>query len=65
MSKEIQEYVKDNKLDLDKIVDDFKPYIRQVIINMSGEILSQEDIEEIMLDAFFILWKNYNLRKNY
>lgn len=65
MSNKIQEYVKDNKLDLDKIVDDFKPYIRQIIINMSDEILSQEDIEEIMLDTFFVLWKNYNLRKKY
>lgn len=55
--KNINEYMNNGILDLDKIVDDFTPYVRTVIANMSGNNLSSEDKEEILSDTFFILWK--------
>lgn len=59
--KEIKDYIYDNELDLDRIVDDFMPYVKTIINNMVGENLSYEDKEEILSDTFFILWKNrYN-----
>lgn len=59
--KEIKDYIYDNELDLDRIVDDFMPYVKTVINNMVGENLSYEDKEEVLSDTFFILWKNrYN-----
>lgn len=58
-SKTIIDYLDKNKeLDLNKIIADFSPYIKTIINNMASNILSQEDKEEILLDTFFVLWKN-------
>lgn len=57
--KEINNYiVNKDELDLDRIIDDFTPYVRKIINNMSGNKLSYEDKEEILADTFFIVWKN-------
>ena len=61
--KKIEEYVVNDKLDLDKIVDDYTPYVRKIINNIVNINLNQEDKEEIILDTFFILWKKYNEKK--
>lgn len=61
MNKQMQindYYIQDNKLDWDKVIDDFTPYINVIINNMVNENLRQEDKEEITLDVFFVLWKN-------
>ena len=56
--------MKDNeKIDIDKIVDEYTPYLRKVIQNMVNNNLSEEDKEEIILDTFFVLWKRY--KENY
>ena len=57
---EISSYITDNAIDIDKIVDDYTPYIRTIIQNMIGNNLSVEDKEEIISDTFFVLWKRYN-----
>lgn len=58
-SKTIANYLDENKeLVLDKIIADFSPYIKTIINNMSNNNLSKEDKEEILLDTFFVLWKN-------
>lgn len=54
----IYEYQKNNELELDRIMNDFEPYIRTIINNMAMNTLNYEDKEEILSDAFFILWKN-------
>lgn len=56
--KELKSYKNEGEIDLDKIINDFSPYIRKIINNMVGENLSYEDKEEILADTFFILWKN-------
>lgn len=56
--KQINNYITNNELDLDRIVDDFTPYVKTIISNMANENLSYEDKEEILSDTFFILWKN-------
>ena len=53
---EIKRYIKNNELDLEKIIDEFSGYVYKIIKNMA--VLSDEDIEEIISDTFFILWKN-------
>ena len=60
MKKKIQDYYKDNKLDLEKTIDEYSRYIYTIIANMPTQQLSKEDIEEIISDTFFILWKNQN-----
>ncbi len=54
----IYEYMKNDELNLDKIMNDFEPYVRAIVNNMANEKLSYEDKEEILSDTFFILWKN-------
>ncbi len=57
---ELKDYIQNNELDLDRIVDDFSAYVKTVINNMVSDNLSYEDKEEILSDTFFILWKNRN-----
>ena len=45
---QLTDYFINDNLDLDKIIDDFSPYIKTIIQNMSGNYLSQEDKEEIL-----------------
>lgn len=59
-SKMIEEYMNADKLDLEKIVKDYSPYIKTIIDNSIGEILDYEDKEEIITDTFFVIWKNQN-----
>ena len=61
-NKTIKEYESIDKknLDLEKIIDEYSGYIYTIIQNMSANIFNQEDIEEIISDTFFILWKNRN-----
>ena len=56
--KEIKEYIKEGKLDIETIIKEYSGYIYTSIINMSSNLLNDEDIEEIISDVFFILWKN-------
>lgn len=55
---QITDYIDNDYLNIDKIIDDFSPYIRTIINNMAKDYLSIEDKEEILTDTFFILWKN-------
>lgn len=54
----IYEYMNNNELELDKIMNDFEPYVRTIVNNMANDNLSYEDKEEILSDTFFVLWKN-------
>lgn len=58
--KKYNDYIFDNKMDLERIVKDFKPYVITIIDNAVNDRLSYEDKEEIIIDTFFILWKNRN-----
>ena len=57
--KELENYIINENIDLDGIVDDYTPYLRKIIQNMVGNNLTEEDKEEIILDTFFVLWKKY------
>ena len=61
--KELENYIINKNIDLDKIVDDYTPYIKTIIQNMVSNNLTEEDKEEIIVDTFFILWKKY--KSNY
>ena len=59
-SKQIENYYKNNEIDMDQIIEDFTPYITTIINKGTNNTLSFEDKEEIYSDTFFILWKNRN-----
>lgn len=58
--KQIEDYYKNNEIDMDKIIEDFTPYITTIINNGTDSAISFEDKEEIFSDTFFLLWKNQN-----
>lgn len=58
--KQIEDYYKNNEIDIDQIIEDFTPYITTIINNGTDERMSFEDKEEIFADTFFIVWKNAN-----
>ena len=49
-------YIKKDKLDIDKIIDDFSGYLYTIIQNSAN--FQKEDIEEIISDTYLILWNN-------
>lgn len=51
-------YYNNNQLDIEKVIEDFTPYVKKVINNGTNNLLSFEDKEEIFADTFFIFWKN-------
>lgn len=58
--KEIKYYIKNNELDLKKIINEYSSYTATIIDNMARNSLNDEDKEEIVSEVFFILWKNKN-----
>lgn len=60
----IKEYKVNNILDIEKIYNDFYSYVYAIIINKAQGYLKEEDMEEIISDTFFILWKNVNKLEN-
>ena len=57
-SKEIRHYIKNNKIDLEKIINEYSSYTATIRNNMANNSLNNEDKEEIVSEVFFILWKN-------
>ena len=58
--KQLEYYYKNNEFDMDRIIEDFTPYITTIINKGANDVVSFEDKEEIFSDTFFILWKNRN-----
>ena len=56
----MKDYKEKNELNIEQIVNDYGGYVYTIIKNISYQKFSQEDIEEIMADTFFVLWKNAN-----
>ena len=56
-NKKIYTYIDDNQLKMEEIMKDYTNYISTIIRNYNTN-LSNEDIEEIILDVFLTLWKN-------
>ena len=63
-NKIIKNYIKNNELCLEEIVNDYTNYVSKIIDNYSRYSISEDDKEEIVSDVFFILWKNTNRLDN-
>lgn len=62
--KKIESYKSCNDLEIERIINEYSGYVYTIIINMSKGKLSDEDIEEIISDVFFIFWKNKDKLNN-
>lgn len=63
----IKDFIINDELDIEKIVSEYSGYLLKVVSNICGTFLKQEDIEEIISDVFYVLWKNkqkLNLEKD-
>lgn len=56
-NKRISTYMNNGNLLMEKIMQDYTNYIYTIARNFSLN-LSEEDIEEVVLDVFFTVWKN-------
>ena len=58
MNEKISELKINNEIDIEKIINEYSNYLYIVVKNICGTYLTNEDIEEILLDVFWVLWKN-------
>lgn len=64
LNDKIWQYVQNNKLQMEKVIELYTNYVCKIIRNSYFNI-SDEDMEEITLDVFLTLWKNqYKLDLN-
>lgn len=57
-NNQINNYIVNDRLDLNRIIKDYTPYVKTIINNMVYNNLTEEDKEEILSDVFFVFWKN-------
>ena len=56
--KKLKDYIEKEELNIEKVITDYSGFLYKNIKNHSYN-LKIEDIEEIIADTFFVLWKNY------
>lgn len=54
----IKEYKEKETLDIEKIYDNYYNYVYTIAVNTAKQYLKEEDIEEIIIDTFLVVWKN-------
>lgn len=57
--KKLKDYIEKEELNIEKVITDYSGFLYKNIKNHSYN-LKIEDIEEIITDTFFVLWKNYS-----
>ena len=60
----LKDYKINKELNIERLVKEYSEYVYTIIQNISKENLKKEDIEEIISDTFYILWKNSNKLDN-
>ena len=43
---------------LEKVIDLYTPYVGTVIYNVIGSVMTKQDMEEVISDAFVALWRS-------
>ena len=46
------------EINIELIIEEYKDYVYTIIKNTSGNALIPADIDEIISDVFFLIWKN-------
>lgn len=54
----LKDYLKNGKIDIDKMIDYFYGYVYIIVKNGVSIAITNEDIEEIISDVFVAIWKN-------
>ncbi len=56
--KKLKDYIEKEELNIEKVITDYSAFLYKNIKNHSYNLVN-EDVEEIIVDTFFVLWKNY------
>ena len=56
--KKLKDYIEKEELNIEKVITDYSAFLYKNIKNHSYNLVN-EDVEEIIADTFFVLWKNY------
>lgn len=56
-NKRIRDFVDNTELDIEKVIKTYNTYIHTILKN---SISSEEDIQEILSDVFFVFWKKFD-----
>lgn len=59
----LENYIIEDTLSIQKLVQNYSRYIYIIVKNMTKELLTEEDIEEIVSDVLLIVWKNREIIK--
>lgn len=54
----LQDYYNNGNIDIDKFINNYYGYVFIVVKNYKNINMSEEDVEEIISDVFFAIWKN-------
>lgn len=58
--------LKQQKIDIEKVMDDFYSYVYIIARNSVSTCITEEDIEEIVSDVFVGIWKKFkSITSNY
>ena len=58
--KNIDQYIKNDEINIEQVINEYSGYIYVIVRNMAKELVSNEDIEEIIADVFVTFWNNKN-----
>ena len=58
--EKIKDYIDLNGFNIEQFMNKYNIYLYKILNNINGVIVSNEEIEEIISDTFFIVWKNIN-----
>lgn len=56
--KILRDLKKKRRDSLEKVIKIYNPYVRVVVYNIIGSVMTNEDIEEVISDVFISLWRN-------
>lgn len=62
--KVIKDYKENQELNIEKIIKQYSGYVYTIIKNIASQNLKEEDIEEMIADTFFVLWKKQDKLEN-
>lgn len=61
----IKDYINNHNINIDELINDYYGYVYIIVKNSKNINISNEDMEEIISDTFFAVWKNCNKINSY
>lgn len=56
--EKIKDYIDSSNINIEKLINEYYGYVYTIVKNLKSISISNEDMEEIISDTFFAIWKN-------